>query len=63
MEFLIKDLIEKLSENKRKELDFIEQYKKNDVKDPILIATGKIIELDDLIKELEDMLQYNSRME
>jgi aspartyl/asparaginyl-tRNA synthetase len=63
MESLIKDLIEKLSENKRKELDFIEQYKKNDVKSPILIATGKIIELDDLIKELEDMLQYNSRME
>jgi len=63
MESLIKDLIEQLSENKRKELDFIEQYKKNDVKGPILIATGKIIELDDLIKELEDMLQYNSRME
>jgi hypothetical protein len=61
MESLIKDLIEKLSENKRKELDFIAQYKKKDVKGPILIATGKIIEFDDLIKELEDMLQYNSR--
>jgi hypothetical protein len=62
MEYLIKDLIEKLSEKKRRELDTIEQYKKTDVKGPILISSGKIIELDYLIKDLEEMLQYHSRM-
>ena len=62
MEFLIKDLIEKLNEKKRKESDFIEQYKKNDARDSILIISGRIIELDNLIRDLEEMLKYHSRM-
>jgi hypothetical protein len=61
MEYLIKDLIEKLSEKKRRELNTIEKYKKTDFKGPILISSGKIIELDYLIKDLEEMLQYHSR--
>ena len=62
MEYLIKDLIEKLSEKKRKELEFIEHYNTIGVQGPILLKSGKIIEIDSLIKELEQMLQYHSRM-
>jgi hypothetical protein len=62
MEYLIKDLIEKLSEKKRKELSFIEHYSDVGAQGPILLKSGKIIEIDNLIKELEDMLQYHSRM-
>jgi hypothetical protein len=62
MEYLIKDLIEKLSETKRKELAFIEQYNDKDMRGPILLKSGKIIEIDNVIKELEEMLQYHSRM-
>jgi len=62
MEYLIKDLIEKLSEKKRKELAFIEHYNDVGAQGPILLKSGKIIEIDNLIKELEEMLQYHSRM-
>jgi hypothetical protein len=62
MEYLIKDLIEKLSEKRKKEFMFIEKYKNYNVKGSVFLASGKIIEIDDLIKDLEAMLQYNSRM-
>lgn len=61
MEYLIKDLIERLSEKRNKELRFIEQYKNLNVKGPIFLASGKIIEIDNLINELEQMLKYNGR--
>jgi hypothetical protein len=62
MEYLIKDLIEKLSEKRKKEFMFIERYKNHNVKGSVFLASGKIIEIDELIKDLEAMLQYNSRM-
>ncbi len=62
MEYLIRDLIEKLTEKRSKELKFIEQYKNINIKGPIFLSSGKIIEIDNLIKELEEMLKYNSRM-
>jgi hypothetical protein len=62
MEYLIKELIEKLSVKRSKELKFIEQYKNINVKGPIFLSSGKIIEIDNLIKELEEMLKYHSRI-
>ena len=60
MEHLIRDLIEKLSEKKRKELTFIEHYNDIGSRALVLLKTGKIIEIDNLIKDLEEMLQYQS---
>jgi len=62
MEYLIKDLIEKLSDKRKKEFMFIEQCNNYNVKGPVFIASGKIMEIDDLIKDLEAMLQYDSRI-
>jgi predicted CopG family antitoxin len=60
MEYLIRDLIEKLTEKKRQELTFIEHYSANNAHGSILLKTGKIIEIENLIKDLEELLQYNS---
>jgi hypothetical protein len=60
MELLIKDLIIKLTEKRRQELAFIEHYRDIDAKGSILLKTGKIIEIENLIKDLEELLQYNS---
>jgi hypothetical protein len=62
MEYLIKDLIEKLFEKEKEELAFIEHYKDTGSQGPILLKSGKIIEIENLIKDLEEMLQYHSRM-
>jgi hypothetical protein len=62
MELLIRDLIDKIAERKKKELALIEQYKNNDVQEPAFIKAGKIIEMDNITKDLEAMLQYHSRL-
>jgi L-serine deaminase len=62
MEYLIKDLIVKLSDRKKVEMNIIETYKKEKLKDLILISSGKIIELDHLISDLKEMLKYNSKV-
>lgn len=59
MEHLIKNLIENLINKRNQEIKNIETYAKNDVKDLVLITTGKIIELDKIIKDLKEMLNYN----
>ena len=59
MEYLIKNLIEHLINKRNQEIKNIETYAKNDVKDLVLITTGKIIELDKIIKVLNEMLNYN----
>lgn len=59
MEHLIKNLIENLINKRNQEIKNIETYAKNDVKDLVLITTGKIIELDKIIKVLNEMLNYN----
>ena len=59
MEHLIKNLIENLINKRNQEIKNIEIYVKNDVKDLVLITTGKIIEMDKIIKILNEMLNYN----
>lgn len=59
MEHLIKNLIENLINKRNQEIKNVETYAKNDVKDLVLITTGKIIELDKIIKDLKEMLNYN----
>lgn len=62
MEYLIKDLIEKLLDRKKKELDLVEKYKKENLHDLILISSGKTLELEHLISDLEEMIKYNSKL-
>ena len=60
MEYLIKNLIEYLVNKKNQEIENIEKYKQYDVQDLILISAGKIIELDNVIQNLNEMLNYNT---
>jgi hypothetical protein len=62
MENLIKDLIEKLSDRKKNELALVEKYKNEDLRDLLLISSGKIFEINRLIKDLEELIKYNSKM-
>jgi hypothetical protein len=59
MEYLIKNLIESLVEKRNKELENIEKYKPEDMKDLILISSGKVMELDNVIQSLNEMLKYD----
>lgn len=61
MEYLIKDLMERLSKKKRNEMAHFEKYKEEDLKDLMLISSGKIFEIDYLISELKAMLKYKSK--
>jgi len=63
MEYLIKDLIEKLSIRKKKEMDLIEKYKHENLHDMLLISSGKILEIEQLISDLNEMTLYNLRFE
>ena len=59
MDHLINNLIEHLINKRNLEIENIEKYKQHDVKDLILISSGKIMELDNIIKSLNEMLIYN----
>jgi hypothetical protein len=56
MEFLIKDLIRKLNERKKTEYARIEKHTQE--KEIVFISSGKIFEIDHIIKDLEEMLKY-----
>jgi len=60
MEYLIKNLIEHLINKRNQEIKNVETYKQNDVHDLILITSGKIMELDNIIQNLNEMLNYNT---
>ena len=60
MEYLIKNLIEHLINKRNQEIKNIEKYNQNDVPDLILITSGKIMELDNIIKNLNEMVNYNA---
>jgi hypothetical protein len=59
MEHLIKNLIEQLINKRELEFNYIENYKNNELNDLILISTGKIIELENVIHKLNELLDYN----
>ena len=58
MEHLIIDLKENLIQRRKSEVARIEELSKVDCKDLILISSGKIFELDSLIKDLDNMIKY-----
>jgi hypothetical protein len=62
MEHLVLNLIGQLVNRKIKEIENIKKYKQNDVKDLILISAGKIMELDNIIQNLNEMLNYNEHI-
>jgi ribosomal silencing factor RsfS len=59
MEYLIRNLIERLINKRNQEIKNIEMYSQNDFTDLILITSGKIMELDNIIQNLNEMLNYN----
>jgi translation initiation factor 2 gamma subunit (eIF-2gamma) len=58
MEHLIIDLKLDLILKRKNEISNIEEFNKETEKDLILISAGRIIELDFLIKSLEEMINY-----
>lgn len=60
MEYLILNLIEHLTNRRNQEIINIEKFKQNDAKDLILITSGKIMELDNIIQNLNEMLNYEN---
>lgn len=60
MEYLICDLIVKLRLRRKCELERTQLFNKETDKELLLISSGKIFELDQLIGYLDDMLKYNT---
>ena len=58
MEHLIIDLKQHLILKRMKEMKNIQEFNQETDKDIILISSGKIIELDLLIKSLEEIINY-----
>jgi hypothetical protein len=58
MEHLIIDLKENLVNRRKNEVVKIEELSKEGYKDLILICSGKIFELDSVIKSLDEMINY-----
>lgn len=61
MEYLIKDLLQKLSSRKLEEMALIDKYKNEGLQELLLIASGKVMELDRQICDLNEMLNYHSK--
>ncbi len=59
MENLIKDLIERLSVKKKNEMAWFTKYKNEKLRDLMMISSGKIMEMDRLIRELKEMIKYS----
>ena len=58
MEHLIIDLKENLVKRRKNEVVKIEELSKEGYNDLILICSGKIFELDSVIKTLDEMIDY-----
>lgn len=58
MEHLILDLKESLLIRKQNEVKIMDDFNKEEDRDLLLITTGKIIELEYLLKCLENMIMY-----
>ena len=59
MEHLIKNLIENLVNKRNQKIKDMKMYKQNQVQDLILVTSGSIMELDNIIQSLNEMLNYN----
>jgi hypothetical protein len=60
MEYLIKDLIVRLSARKVRELNLVEQYKNENLNELLMFSAGKVAELEQMINELEELIRYHS---
>lgn len=61
MEHLIIDLKETLVIRKKNELIRIKEFEIETDKDLLLISSGKVFELDSLIKALDEMISYYNK--
>jgi len=61
MEHLICDLKEKLFERRKKEEEKILRYNTETDREQILLASGKIFELNEVLGFLENLLTYNNQ--
>lgn len=61
MEYLICDLKDKLFERRKKEEEKVLKYNTETDRELILLSSGKIYELDEVLGFLEDMLNYNNQ--
>ncbi len=61
MEHLIIDLKETLVIRKKNELIRIKEFEMETDKDLLLISSGKVFELDSLIKALDEMINYYNK--
>jgi hypothetical protein len=61
MEHLVINLKQNLIQRKMKEMKLIENLNPEADKNLILVSTGKIFELDFLIKRLDDMIEYMNK--
>ena len=59
MEYLIKNLIENLINKRNQKIQDMKMYKQEEVQDIILVTSGRIMELDNIIQNLNQMLNYN----
>jgi len=57
MELLVRDLKEKLLIRRKKEYEKMQQYN-DDFHELMLISSGRIIEIDFLIKSVNEMITY-----
>jgi hypothetical protein len=67
MEHLVENLIEHLMDSKKQELRNIEYLKhsdnkQSDIKDVMLITSGKILEMETIIQNLREMLSSHMKM-
>ena len=60
MDNLIKGLLVRLSNRKRNEMAWFEKYKGEDLRDLMLISSGKIMEIDYMIRELKSLAKNKS---
>jgi len=58
MELLVRDLKEKLLIRKKNEYERMQQYNKDDIKELMLISSGRIIEIDFLLHSINEMITY-----
>ena len=61
MEQAVKGLLDRLSKRKYNEMAWFEKYKSEERQELIMISSGKIMEIDNVISELRQLIKYKSK--
>ena len=61
MKHMIKDLIVRLYDRKWEEEVLFEMYKTEELRESMLISSGKVTEMEFLIHELNELTKYKSK--